>query len=267
MLDETDDALDADGTRAFEAVSAGNAEELSELLACGVDIHAVDGDGRSMFSIAIGRGDMECLAALMQAECEDAGLDDIGGTFARTLRKLRPGAPPDSARTGQGDTLLHLAAYACTDGAALLASELIARGADPGAANEKGQTPLHYLARRPVGDGWQAIAISLVEAGADLEAADPDGETPLHFACRCSCSSGQESCSWKQAYMLSSLMLSSGTPIDARNGSGMSAAEIAGQRCGKCAEALEKSVLNHERRELDMASGSGGAPGRKGPRA
>jgi len=100
---------------------------------------------------------------------------EVGPAEAAALGRL-DGLDPD-ARSGDGFTSLHLAAYF---GGAETVRALLAAGADPDAdaANPFGVRPLHSAAS--VGDRESVRA--LLEAGADPDVRQQGGYTPLHTA-------------------------------------------------------------------------------------
>ena len=102
------------------------------------------------------------------------GLDQGRSRHKRTLQGR-------SVWLAQGETPLHRAARAWTDGEAAIRI-LIAAGADPNARTDMNAiTPLH----RAAAEGSPSVAgtiNALIDAGADPSAPDSRGQTPLHVA-------------------------------------------------------------------------------------
>ncbi len=163
----------------IESVRAGDAERLRALIAADpAAAGARDPGGVSalMTALYIGRAD---LARIL----EEAGRPlDVFEAAAlgreERLRALLDGQPSlATARSADGFTALHLAAFFGREGAAAL---LLERGADPDAAalNPMRVTPLHSA----VATRRHAIARRLLERGANPNARQQEGWTPLHGA-------------------------------------------------------------------------------------
>ena len=79
-----------------------------------------------------------------------------------------------------GETALHWAQRARTQGPAALVEVLLEKGANVAAEDNQGRQPLHWAMAKGNGAG----ARKLVEGGADLNAADRHGRTALYWLCR-----------------------------------------------------------------------------------
>jgi len=105
---------------------------------------------------------------------------------AELLQAFAAGHPVDLPRVWPLDvciktpdanfSLLH---FACWNGDAGAAIDLLARGADVDAQTDDGSTPLHLACSRDRAD----IAVTLIGRGANIASEARDGSTPLHLAC------------------------------------------------------------------------------------
>ena len=97
-------------------------------------------------------------------------------TIATTgLRSGDRRRPPPTARTLDGDSPLHVAAWT---NALPVAEALLARGAEVDAVKRDGSTPLHLCASR----GLYGMVTILLEAGADKRKTTVSGSTPADRA-------------------------------------------------------------------------------------
>ena len=151
----------------FDAIAAGDLDALRRELPGGAS--ARDEHGVSALLFALYNRNDAARDALLEAGAE------VGPAEAAALG--RTDALDPAARSGDGFTALHLAAYF---GGAGTVRALLAAGADPDAdaANPFGVRPLHSAAS--VGDRESVRA--LLEAGADPNVRQQGGYTPLHTA-------------------------------------------------------------------------------------
>lgn len=155
-------------------------------LARAAEVHARDGDGRTILHHAAANADTSVIALLMRAGADVKARSADGTTplheAARSEKPaivrllLRAGADIH-ALAGLGATPLHSAAR--NEGAEIVTA-LLDAGAEVDAGAGGYGTPLLYA----LGHGWntginEAPANALLEAGADVNAADSDGDTPL----------------------------------------------------------------------------------------
>jgi ankyrin repeat protein len=167
------------------AISVGDADLLSFLVALGLPLGAADLRGGSPLAMALRDGRHEMAEALI------ADGADVNGTVngAPLLSQLLDSYDEDSARwliehgadvnrrAPNGSSPLHRAAQ---NGQSAVGEALVAKGADVNARDEDGATPLH----RAVENWWGAegIARAVVQAGASVHAFDRRGLSPLALA-------------------------------------------------------------------------------------
>ncbi|CAK0783408.1 hypothetical protein CVIRNUC_006607 [Coccomyxa viridis] len=173
--------------------SMGGKAPLSKF---GVDIEAVDNDGKTALHRAAMFSDTDKVAWLL-----DRGLNL-------------------EAQDNQGDTPLHYAVFYTQRAVVLL---LLSKGAHVAAMNKEGWTPLHVAAGHSSSQAHTIIE-DLAHGGADLEATDREGRTPLLFALE-----GHR----KDAI---DALLHAGARTDAKDGKGRSALHLAVGCSSKMAE-------------------------------
>jgi uncharacterized protein len=189
----------------FELIDDGDAEGVRELLARDPGAAAArDEQGLSALTRSFYRGGGEVLEAIRAADPPLDGWD-------RILVGEPDGLPAPDARSPDGFTPLHIAAFAQNDGAlrALLAAGadvnelatasfapvtplgtaanfgateivrvLLEHGADTEKTSDSRHTPLHVAAA----NGYAAIVELLLAHGADRTATTADGRTPADLA-------------------------------------------------------------------------------------
>lgn len=136
------------------AIMRGMSGVVDALLARGVRLDMLDGDGRSVLYLPIKLGQQLVLRKLATADRQQAGVSVL------------------NIRDAQGQTPLH---YALQHGADDVVSELLGLGADPAHADLEGNTPLHAAVLA------NAIIPALLDK-APLDARNKQGETALHMA-------------------------------------------------------------------------------------
>ncbi len=186
----------------FEAIAGNDLEALRAELPAAAS--ARDEQGVSALLFALYRRNDAARDALLEAGAE------VGPAEAAALGRT-DGLDP-AARSGDGFTSLHLAAYF---GGAETVRALLAAGADPDAdaANPFGVRPLHSAAS--VGDRESVRA--LLEAGADPNVRQQGGYTPLHTAAH------------NDDAELVRLLLAHGADQAVRTDDGQTAADMAGE--------------------------------------
>ena len=183
---------DAQGrTPLYAAAGVEGPEVVRALLEAGADPSALTNDGASPLHAAAGSGNPEVIALLAGAGVDPNGLTDgsraplhlaagepLRGLFGmiqdahwrlRASALLEADADPD-VRTAEGDTPLHVHAWARRPDTALV-SVLVLAGADVNARNDAGETPLHVARKR----NRLSVVRTLLELGADANAIDNAG--------------------------------------------------------------------------------------------
>ncbi len=136
----------------FTAIRRDRGDEITALLARGLDPNTSDEQGRTGLLLALQLESWQAFAALLKAPQLDV-----------------------NRRNAQGETALMLAAI---KGQLDAARALIARDAD---VNQTGWTPLHYAASCTLAQAPQMVRL-LLEESAYIDAGSPNGSTPLMLA-------------------------------------------------------------------------------------
>ncbi len=196
----------------FRAVTEGNADALEAALDKDPSLAGdANSDGVSLVRWALYHGRRD-LADLILAQ--DPPLDVFDAAAVGRAERLSKVVHHDrslaSARSSDGFTPLHLAAFLGTAGCAAI---LLSVGADPAAVASGAMTvqPLHSAAAA----GNVDISRLLLDAGAPVDATQSGGFTPLHEAAR----SGNVA--------LVQLLLSRGADVTIVTDTGQTAADLA----------------------------------------
>ena len=212
-LAATDDlgAVDHRGRTALHAAVASHRadglEVVEMLLDAGADIHAANqSSGNTALHFAAAAGNLE-IARLLLAR----GADRLVRNGANLLpADFLPGEmTPDTAAGFAFRFLL-----AGIDDASWGIRAALEAGANPNEIGPRGQTPLHAVIASGRADGLELVGI-LLDAGAYIHAPDSGGNTALHHAAI----AGNAEIAW--------LLLTRGADRSARNGEGLTAAELA----------------------------------------
>jgi ankyrin repeat protein len=194
------------------AAGAGNDRAVSMLLAAGANVHALDGEGRSVLRHAMESNKYIGVKKLLEAGADPYHASHVApsrrlmtdakysGTFAMEITNpvraaaerfavnqaahdgdthwmqsaLRGGAPPDTLDRFGKSALV----WCCEAGDETGIDSLLAAKADPNFAAKDGNTPLHILAKA----GPEKLLEKLCAAGGNLSALNKAGETPLDIA-------------------------------------------------------------------------------------
>jgi len=177
--------------RLLQACRDGNVEEVSRLLAEGLEADAENGDSGTGLMFASERGHDSVCRRLLESGADPCRRHTVTGMSsihfaaahgrAGALELLLSAAGAVDCRASDGATPLHLAAVA---GHAVCARRLLAKGAASAARRRDGATPLHLAAHSDNDD----VIREVCECGADVDAAMPlTGVTPLMAAARYDC--------------------------------------------------------------------------------
>ena len=159
------------------AAFLGDTAAVARFLDAGVDVNALDDDGKTALYYAAREGKPETARLLLLRGARSslqiaAGLGDIRAV------KQRVGRGEDvSSIEKYGGAPLH---WAAKNGHAAVVEYLLRHKAvvDPRDAYYSGATPLHLAAQ----NGHMDVVRLLVRAGADVGGSDEDRRTPLHLA-------------------------------------------------------------------------------------
>jgi ankyrin repeat protein len=200
-----------DGTTALQLAlyqdNTGFARQLVEHGAPGVDLAAVDLNGRLPLHAAVLSGDEALVAVLLAAGADVnaiTGPSSVEWRFESNFRAGRYEWPARSAlalaaeqgrpalmrtlaaagadpawRDDSGDTLVHLAVASGMPEALEAALSLTPDADVPGA---RGDTPLHRALKRVTGSALDAMLATLARHGARTDIANEAGETPADIA-------------------------------------------------------------------------------------
>lgn len=172
------------------AVEQGEVDAVSELLSIGVDVGALDADGRSPLLLATQGGHMALVAMLLEFGAADAsrlpphGPNGMCSLLKMAARKeqlgilralIEHGADVHAADSSGSTALLHAAMLGKTGCIDLL----VEHGAEVDSVDLDGCTALHWASM----EGNSEAIVSLLRHGADIDAVDNEGRTPLHRAC------------------------------------------------------------------------------------
>ena len=204
-------AVDHRGRTALHAAVASHRadglEVVEMLLDAGADLHAANQpSGNTALHFAAAVGNLE-IGRLLLAR----GADRLVRNGANLLpADLLPGEmTPDTAAGFAFRFLL-----AGIDDASWGIRAALEAGANPNEIGPRGQTPLHAVIASGRADGLELVGI-LLDAGAYIHAPDSGGNTALHHAAI----AGDAEIAW--------LLLTRGADRSARNGEGLTAAELA----------------------------------------
>ena len=167
------------------AAEKGNCVQVSRFIKNdGIDVNAMDLDGRRAICVSAENGHESVLDLLIENEA-DLDLTDMNGQSAlwwasrygheKVVRRLlSKGAPVDSADF-DGQTPLSTASQ---KGHAGIVELLLKKGGDPNTTVKYGRTALLFAAA----GGYLRIADLLIKAGAEVDFKDPNGRTALSVA-------------------------------------------------------------------------------------
>ncbi|MGE0447572.1 MAG: ankyrin repeat domain-containing protein [Vicinamibacterales bacterium] len=177
----------ASDLRLIEAVRAGDAAAVRQLLAKKADVNAKQPDGATALHWAAERDRTDLVDALLRAGALPDAVNDYGVTpimlaaangSDAAIERLIAGGADANAALPTGETVLMTAART---GKLAAVRALVAHGADVNAKEKvKGQTALMWS----IWQGHDDVTLALVEAGADVKAASAAGSTPMLFAVR-----------------------------------------------------------------------------------
>jgi len=236
------DAQDPDGTTALHLALINHHFDLAaDLLRAGADPNVADRAGMTALYASvdmvtpqrhIGRPPLPRHSKLSALDIIEmalaAGADPNAQLSAPPLENYRGGFP-DRAM-GAGTTALMRAARSLDVEAIRL---LLAAGADPNLTQANGTHVLFFLAgARDEKDAARVEEVFglLVGAGADVNAATAQGETPLHRAAR------------QGNAKLAALLVEHGARIDARDGAGRTALDVATQTDSEGSRAIAEML-------------------------
>lgn len=171
--------------RLWDAVHAGEAEAVRELIAGGLDVNLRQSNGETPLHHAVDRGNLPLVLALLDAPQIKVNAADRRGTrpIHSAVRENHPEIVDALSRRGadlEADSWyenrpLQLAAELGHDA---VAQRLLQQGADVNGQSWQGYMPLYWAARR----GHAGLVKTLLAHDADVATPDRYGETPLHGA-------------------------------------------------------------------------------------
>lgn len=174
----------ADINPLIEAVKAGDAKLVADLISNGADVNTHDGEGHTLLHFAAWAGYTDIARQLIGKGAELNARDGQGyaplhwGTFKGQTDVVRllldKGAAPNTVNH-YGDTALHIAVEQNEVGIARL---LLDKGAELSTVNASGNTPLQIAAQ----ENLVELARVLIEKDADVNSVDASGLTLLHHA-------------------------------------------------------------------------------------
>ena len=180
--------------RLLHAAEHGLGAAITECLAGGASLRAVDQSGHTPLLRAVLANQAEATSALLLAGAPVQDKDRHGntplhlgalvGAGAETIGALVAGGAPIDARNAEGATPLLLAAFrrgpAAADAGSTsdAAAALLAAGANVSAADSHGNTALHFSASQ----GQMELLKTLLAGGAPPSVRNARGETPMSLA-------------------------------------------------------------------------------------
>jgi ankyrin repeat protein len=196
----------------------GNLAEMKEILATGVDIDSIDGNGCTALILASQNGKLECIQELIRLgadvnfqNCDGSTSLMLATRHLECIQELIRSSADINLQNNCGDPAF---IYAVQNGKLECLQELIRSGADINHQNKKGYTAVMFASQNEKLECLQ----ELIRLGADVNLQHQDGSTALIWA------------SQNRKVECVQELLGSGADVNWKNKDGSTALEIASIR-------------------------------------
>eukprot|EP00803_Ostreobium_quekettii_P007180 evm.model.scf_705.8 EVM.evm.TU.scf_705.8 scf_705:58250-63787(-) len=166
------------------AVLDDDSAEVQRLIQAGEDANGVASDGSTLLQLAVHRGSVRVVDALLAGSADSSVRDDDGRTplhvaagnsSTEIVAALLESGTDVNSLTSDRSTALHIAAQ---NNDAAIVEALVPFDPDPNIQDDAGRTPLHLAAQA----GSPRIVQTLLDLGADPNIEDGEGHTPQFVA-------------------------------------------------------------------------------------
>lgn len=168
----------------FNAAKMGDAKEVVQLVARGMDPNSSDPNGNTLLILAAREEQPRVVAELVKQRGIKLDARNAAGDSALMLASLRGNTEIVRQLVAAGASFDHAGwnplLYAAFEGRLEVVEFLLEKGATPNALAPNGSTPLMYAAR----NGHEDVVIRLMKAGADLDLKNDQNETAESWAKR-----------------------------------------------------------------------------------